>query len=103
MIKNHGGLLTVSSEPGEGATFSIYIPAREKEGALLEVPAPSAQATTKIQAQANAPRQVASSTPIALDLHPEVVIEKAVASSNGDKVASSNGVLKKHAHSNSQA
>ena len=34
IVKNHHGLVTVSSEPGEGATFSIYIPAREHEGLL---------------------------------------------------------------------
>ena len=31
IIKNHGGIITVSSIKGEGATFTIYLPASEKE------------------------------------------------------------------------
>ena len=31
IIKNHGGIIDVSSRKGEGSTFSIYLPASEKE------------------------------------------------------------------------
>ncbi len=31
IIKNHNGIIDVSSEKGEGATFNIYLPASEKE------------------------------------------------------------------------
>lgn len=31
ILKNHGGYINVYSEKGEGATFSIYLPASEKE------------------------------------------------------------------------
>jgi len=31
IVKNHGGIFTVSSEMGEGAVFSIFLPASEKE------------------------------------------------------------------------
>ncbi len=31
IIKNHGGTIAVSSEEGAGATFSIYVPASDKE------------------------------------------------------------------------
>ncbi len=33
IIKNHGGIITVYSEKGHGASFSIYLPASEKEAA----------------------------------------------------------------------
>ncbi len=31
IIKNHGGIINVSSKKGKGATFNIYLPASEKE------------------------------------------------------------------------
>ena len=31
IIKNHGGIITVQSEPGHGATFNIYLPLSEKK------------------------------------------------------------------------
>ena len=31
IAKQHDGLLTVASEPGQGTTFSLYVPASEKE------------------------------------------------------------------------
>ena len=31
IIKNHGGMITVDSEPAQGATFNIYLPGSDKE------------------------------------------------------------------------
>ncbi|MBN1847265.1 MAG: PAS domain S-box protein [Deltaproteobacteria bacterium] len=36
MIKNHGGVINVYSELGQGATFNIYIPASKKENLASE-------------------------------------------------------------------
>ena len=37
IIKNHGGIITVYSEAGQGTTFNIYLPVSEKE-AQREIP-----------------------------------------------------------------
>ena len=36
IIKNHGGIINVYSEKGQGATFTIYLPASKKEAAKEE-------------------------------------------------------------------
>ena len=40
IIKNHGGLIDVVSQPGEGTTFHIFLPASDKPAEALEAPAP---------------------------------------------------------------
>jgi len=39
IARNHGGMITVYSEPGHGATFNIYLPVTE-EDACVDVPGP---------------------------------------------------------------
>ena len=39
IIKNHGGLIDVVSQPGEGTTFYIFLPASDKPAETLEAPA----------------------------------------------------------------
>jgi CheY-like chemotaxis protein len=41
IIRNHGGLINVVSEPGKGTTFFIYLPAVEAEKEIKEIPAAS--------------------------------------------------------------
>lgn len=36
IIKNHGGSIHVSSKPGKGATFTIYLPVTEKQTSIQE-------------------------------------------------------------------
>jgi PAS domain S-box-containing protein len=36
IIRNHGGLITVGSEPGAGATFTVYLPASDRPAAAVQ-------------------------------------------------------------------
>ena len=42
IIKNHGGIIDVVSQPGEGTTFHIFLPASDKPADAIEAPAPEA-------------------------------------------------------------
>jgi len=37
IIKNHNGLITVTSRPGKGTTFSVYLPASDEIAAQVEI------------------------------------------------------------------
>ena len=39
IINNHSGLITADSEPGQGATFTIYLPASEKKASPVQTTA----------------------------------------------------------------
>ncbi len=47
IIKNHGGIITVSSRRGEGATFTIFLPIAAGSASVVAKPAPSVSVSSE--------------------------------------------------------